>query len=958
MKSVIKKLPWAMLALTLVIAGCAGQAGQVKESVEKAAVARVLSVTGEDLPDRVRLTIDGSAPLTYTVFRLSEPLRLIVDLADTDVTQLGDKIDVSLGNVTSVVPEQFDEEAGRIGRLEIGLSELWGYETSRVDNQIIIDFIKPVAVSEPEIAPAQAAVAVTPEEPVESPSTGMPQSGAPEVVELAVPGETTTEEANVTEAVAPVSEKPALEPATVVTKVLFYEENGHFSMELVGDGSLGKYDALNLTDPARLVVDVWGVSKGFKPRVIPVEMSGVARIRVGEHAKEGKLRFVLDLEAETVPPYVFDVRDDRLIVTLGVKGPSEITVKGTPEPVEKAVEPAVEPAAEVVPTPAIEPAAEVVPTPAIEPVAEAAPVPPPVPVISDIRYRTEEGGGAVLIIADSPVAYSVSQPDSRHLIVDLDKAKLPTRLVRSKDTRDVGGPLLALSSFNPKGKNGARVSLTYEEGTQFQVEQTGITLTVVLASPATEEAAAVPQAIPQEAPQGIKGKPAEAASRSRAQAAVSQEANGASMQATEIAKGPKYTGDLMTLDFKNADVLNVLRLIAEVSGLNIITGDNVGGKISMRMVNVPWDQALNVILETKGLGQIRQGNVVRIAPLAQIEKERNAALTAKKAQEQVEDLILKIIPLSYAKAGDVVSQLTPFLGSRGSINTDARTNSLIVKDVKRNIRKIEGLVADLDIPTPQVRIEARIVIVDESWSRNLGIKWGGHAATSGGTEIFGNAGVSDASYGGGDFAVNLPASNPTSILGVSFGSVGSFTNLDLRLSVMEQANKGKIISSPTLMVIQNQEASIEVNNPFPENRTSTSVDTEGATTTTSVSFSDIWTKLKITPQVTSNDDIFMSVSVEKDSKGQQATFENNTYTGVNSHKLDTKIIVKNNGTAVIGGVYTENKQDSKSSVPFLSKVPLLGNLFKSTAKEKNKEELLIFINASRSEEHTSELQSH
>ncbi|GBE15284.1 MAG TPA: type IV pilus secretin PilQ [Proteobacteria bacterium] len=946
MKSVIKKLPWAMLALTLVIAGCAGQAGQVKESVEKAAVARVLSVTGEDLPDRVRLTIDGSAPLTYTVFRLSEPLRLIVDLADTDVTQLGDKIDVSLGNVTSVVPEQFDEEAGRIGRLEIGLSELWGYETSRVDNQIIIDFIKPVAVSEPEIAPAQAAVAVTPEEPVESPSTGMPQSGAPEVVELAVPGETTTEEANVTEAVAPVSEKPALEPATVVTKVLFYEENGHFSMELVGDGSLGKYDALNLTDPARLVVDVWGVSKGFKPRVIPVEMSGVARIRVGEHAKEGKLRFVLDLEAETVPPYVFDVRDDRLIVTLGVKGPSEITVKGTPEPVEKAVEPAVEPAAEVVPTPAIEPAAEVVPTPAIEPVAEAAPVPPPVPVISDIRYRTEEGGGAVLIIADSPVAYSVSQPDSRHLIVDLDKAKLPTRLVRSKDTRDVGGPLLALSSFNPKGKNGARVSLTYEEGTQFQVEQTGITLTVVLASPATEEAAAVPQAIPQEAPQGIKGKPAEAASRSRAQAAVSQEANGASMQATEIAKGPKYTGDLMTLDFKNADVLNVLRLIAEVSGLNIITGDNVGGKISMRMVNVPWDQALNVILETKGLGQIRQGNVVRIAPLAQIEKERNAALTAKKAQEQVEDLILKIIPLSYAKAGDVVSQLTPFLGSRGSINTDARTNSLIVKDVKRNIRKIEGLVADLDIPTPQVRIEARIVIVDESWSRNLGIKWGGHAATSGGTEIFGNAGVSDASYGGGDFAVNLPASNPTSILGVSFGSVGSFTNLDLRLSVMEQANKGKIISSPTLMVIQNQEASIEVNNPFPENRTSTSVDTEGATTTTSVSFSDIWTKLKITPQVTSNDDIFMSVSVEKDSKGQQATFENNTYTGVNSHKLDTKIIVKNNGTAVIGGVYTENKQDSKSSVPFLSKVPLLGNLFKSTAKEKNKEELLIFINAS------------
>ncbi len=977
MKSVIKKLPWAMLALTLVIAGCAGQAGQMKKSVEKAAVARILSVTGEDLPDRVRLTIDGSAPLTYTVFRLSEPLRLIVDLADTDVTQLGDKIDVSLGNVTSVVPEQFDEEAGRIGRLEIGLSELWDYETSRIDNRIIIDFMKPVTVSEPEIAPAQAAVAVTPEEPVESPSTGMPQSGAPEVVELTVPEETTPGE---TTAVAPVPEQPALEPATVVNKVLFYEEDGHFSMELVGNGSLKKYDALNLTGPARLVVDVWGVSKGFKPRVIPVEMSGVARIRVGEHAKEGKLRFVLDLEAETVPPYVFEVRDDRLIVTFGVEGPSEIAVKGVPETVQQAAEaapaPAVEQAAEAASALAVEQAAEAVPEqapeaapapPVVEQAPEAAPAPPvvaqqaapepgpvpsttnvkqaePGPAISDIRYRTEEGGGAVLIIADSPVKYSVSQPDSRHLIVDLDKADLPTRLVRSQDTRNIGGPLLALSSFNPKGADGARVSLTYEEGTRFQVEQNGITLTVILASPVQEqpaEVAPVEISAPAAAQPAVEEKPAKAEAQ-----VVPQKAPGAAEQMVEAKEAPKYTGDLMTLDFRNADVLNVLRLIAEVSGLNIITGDNVSGKISMRMVNVPWDQALDVILKTKGLGQIREGNVIRIAPVVQIDKERNAALTAKKAQEQVEELFLKIVPLSYAKAGDVVSQLTPFLGPRGSINTDARTNSLIIKDVKGNVKKIEDLVAELDIPTPQVRIEARIVIVNESWSRNLGIKWGGHAATGGGTEIFGNAGVSDASYGGGDFAVNLPASNPTSVLGVSFGSVGSFTNLDLRLSAMEQANKGKIISSPTLMVIQNQEASIEVNNPFPENRTSTSVGADGATTTTSVSFSDIWTKLKITPQVTSNDDIFMNVSVEKDSKGQQATFENNTYTGVNSHKLETKIIVKNNGTAVIGGVYTENKQDGKSSVPFLSKLPLLGNLFKSTAKEKTKEELLIFINAS------------
>jgi type IV pilus assembly protein PilQ len=163
---------------------------------------------------------------------------------------------------------------------------------------------------------------------------------------------------------------------------------------------------------------------------------------------------------------------------------------------------------------------------------------------------------------------------------------------------------------------------------------------------------------------------------------------------------------------------------------------------------------------------------------------------------------------------------------------------------------------------------------------------------------------------------------------------------------MEQANKGRIISSPTLMVIQNETASIEVNNPFPENRTSTEVGEGGTTTTTEVSFPNIWTKLRITPQVTSNEDIFMEVAVEKDSKGQQAIFDQNTFTGVNTHKLETKIVLNNHGTAVIGGVYTENKKDGGSAVPFFSKIPILGWLFKNKTVDNTREELLIFINAS------------
>jgi type IV pilus assembly protein PilQ len=357
------------------------------------------------------------------------------------------------------------------------------------------------------------------------------------------------------------------------------------------------------------------------------------------------------------------------------------------------------------------------------------------------------------------------------------------------------------------------------------------------------------------------------------------------------------------------------------------------------MQDVPWDQALDIILKTKQLGQVREGNVVRIAPKAVLAGEKLADLKAKEAEIKTEDLILEIIPISYSKADDMVSQLSSFLSGRGTISTDSRTNSLIVKDLDTNVARIKELVQTLDIPTPQVRIEARIVIVDEAYIKNLGIEWGA-AATSGGTTVFGDSGGTLTNS-----LVNLPASNAQTALGFSFGSVGNFDNLDLRLSALEQTNNGRIISSPSLLVIQNETASIEVNNPFPENRSSTTQSDTGTTTTTDVTFPDIKTKLTITPQVTSNQDIFMEVSVEKDSKGATASFEGNTFTGINTHKLQTKIIIKNNGTAVIGGVYTEEETEGQGSVPFFSKIPIFGWLFKNKNTSNSRNELLIFINA-------------
>jgi len=923
MKRVISKLPLFLVVSALIVSGCAAPKSQTRPSEEETALARVTSVTGEELPDRVRLNIEGTTALAYTVFRLSDPLRLIVDLADTDVTGLGGAVTVDLGNVSTVTPVQFDEDAGRIGRLEISLLELWDYETSRSDNTIVIDFLKPVTVSEETSTMEQA--------PAASTAPGETSPGEMEVVELQVPSDSAEGAAA---APAPAEMEP-LPPAGFINGILFDESDGVLTVELLADGSVNEYATMNLTDPARLVVDVQNVAKGFAPSRIPVELGGVSRIRVGEHYDQNKLRFVLDMVGDSIPNYDVTPMGSSLVVRIG-EGVEPAARPMEPDTAQAAAAPMAEPA--MAPEPAIAPEPErtsVSSPPAAVPAAVEAES-----AVTDIRYRAESGGGAVLILSDSPVAYEVSQPDTSHLLVDLRDVDLPRSLVRSQDTRDMEGALRSLSSYNPRGGEGGRVSLTLIPGTTYEVDQTGGTLTISLTAPPAAPMMDMAAQGGPEAPAAVSPAPVMAAGTGAP--ATEMTASKEEAPATVVQEGPNYTGERITLDFQNADLLNVLRLIAEVSGLNIITAEGVGGKISMRMQDVPWDQALDIILKTKGLGQVKEGNVVRIAPQNVLDNERLAALKNKEAEIKVEDLVLEIVPISYSKAEDLVGQLSSFLSTRGSITTDKRTNSLIVKDIQVNVTKIKELVATLDVPTPQVRIEARIVIVDEGYVRNLGIQWGG-VYDDGDTQIFGESGTAGTSFNGA--LVNLPASNANTVLGVTFGNVDNFTNLDLRLSALEQTNNGRIISSPSLLVIQNETANIEVNNPFPENRTSTEVTDEGATTTTEVSFPDIWTRLKITPQVTSNDDIFMEVMVEKDSKGAQAIFDDNIFTGVNKHKLETKIILQNHGTAVIGGLFTENEKDGSSSVPFLSKIPILGWLFKNKNTENTKAELLIFINA-------------
>ncbi|RZV49945.1 MAG: type IV pilus secretin PilQ, partial [Deltaproteobacteria bacterium] len=295
----------------------------------------------------------------------------------------------------------------------------------------------------------------------------------------------------------------------------------------------------------------------------------------------------------------------------------------------------------------------------------------------------------------------------------------------------------------------------------------------------------------------------------------------------------RYSGRRIDLDFKDADIHNILRLLSEVGGVNVVTADNVGGTVTIRMRDVPWDQALDVVLQAKSLGMIRQGNLLRVAPLAQLEQEREAAIARQKQQQQLAPLETRLVPVSYATAAELQPRVRELLTERGSVSVDQRTNMLIVRDIVGQLDDVEDLVRSLDTQTPQVLIESRIVEASSTYSRDIGIQWGGNAVMSSATGnptglrfpsdigIAGGAPVGEAPTAGlspfnpavanPNFAVNLPAvtgAGSGGALGLALGSLSGAVNLNVRLSAAEAAGSVRIISSPRVLTLDNNEASI------------------------------------------------------------------------------------------------------------------------------------------------------
>ena len=421
------------------------------------------------------------------------------------------------------------------------------------------------------------------------------------------------------------------------------------------------------------------------------------------------------------------------------------------------------------------------------------------------------------------------------------------------------------------------------------------------------------------------------------QAAVAQEEGGADEKGGAInmeEEQVQYTGKKINLDFKEVDILDILRLMSDISKLNIIAGDDVKGTVTVRLVDIPWDEALDVILKSKSLGKERFGNIIRVATIRTMQREKEEELAKKNAQKKLEPVKVRLVPVNYAMADKLVPQIKELLTDRGTVSYDQRTNVLIVKDVEEILDKSEQLVDYLDTQTPQVLIEARIVEATSTAALGLGIEWGSHHTY---TDANGHPTNAIFPYNlgvGANVAVPGPA-DPTGTLGFMFGSVGMINDLNLTLNVMESDGKIKIVSSPKVATLDNKEAMIQQGTSIP-------ITTRGTGGDVTTKYVDASLILKTTPHITADGSILLNIEINK----SEPDWSNSNYLGEPSiikKEAKTEILIKSGDTVVIGGVYTNLTSKTKRQVPLLGRIPVLGWLFKSEESRVERSELLIFL---------------
>jgi type IV pilus assembly protein PilQ len=708
---------------------------------------------------------------------------------------------------------------------------------------------------------------------------------------------------------------------------------------VTGDGPISTYESFTLQDPPRLVVDIPNAIHAV-PQPISARHPLVKAIRSSQYRERPVqiVRVVFDLRSAL--PYRVVTVQNQLRVDLGA------AAAGAP----------------TTPTPPVA-------TPARPSTASAAAA-KSTGKVSRVDLQNVRGRQQILIRTTGPVMYTVTEnSDPLGLSIDVTGATVDPAASRTVDLRQVASPVSRLQTSQRQTSPDpvVRVVADLRGPTRYDVRQTPSAIVVEFLNPPRAAQAPAASAV------------TVAAAPPRGSALAAPTAQAGALPAAQ--PGVPGTGRL-SMDFKDADINNLLRIIAEVSGMNVVAGGDVTGKVTVRLVNVDWQQALDVILRINGMGYEIDGNIIRVAPLVKLaaeqqarqaakdreeerkkkaeEEVKKAAEEAKKAAAEARDLKTKekieepvmdeVISVNYAKAADVVKNLdrlkTP--GHKEvSIAVDDRTNKLIIRETAVALDRMKALLRELDRPTPQVLIEARLVEATRNFSQSLGIEWGFTAKAQMSNlqappvSIFSSAvGSPNVPPPSSAIPLNLsfPATTPTAAIGVVASSLFSDRlGLGARISAGEAEGKVRTLSAPKVTTLDNQEAEIKQGTQVPY----TTVDSSGRTV---IAFTDAFIRLKVTPHITNDRRVSMKVEAERSFPGDQISYAGGFAFPVNTRKATTNVLVANGSTIVIGGLLQTEERWSESRVPWISKVPMLGSLFKSTAVgPEGKIELLIFL---------------
>ena len=534
----------------------------------------------------------------------------------------------------------------------------------------------------------------------------------------------------------------------------------------------------------------------------------------------------------------------------------------------------------------------------------------------DFRRGPDSSGRVVVDLPNNQVGVDIRQ-QGQTLVVEFLKSTLPEGLRRRLDVSDFGTPVQTITTFQTGDRvrvviepKGAWEHSAYQSDNQFVVE-------------------------------------------------VRQQ----KIDPSKLTQGPGYSGEKLSLNFQNIEVRSLLQVIADFTNFNIVTSDSVTGAVTLRLKDVPWDQALDIIMQAKGLGMRKSGNVLLIAPRDELAAKEKLDLESRAAIQNLEPLRTQSFQLNYTKAAEIAAQLTTGTGAarilsiRGSVIAEPRTNQLFVTDVPGKLEQVQQLIGKLDIAVRQVLIEARIVEASDTFGKSLGVRLGGSdlRGVRGGDPGYSVGGGNRVALGGTYNAVsgttgesstvldtintsfvNLPAVGQggftPSSFAISLFSAAANRFLNLELSALEADGKGRLVSSPRIVTADQTKASIEQGTEFPYQQATSS----GAT---SVAFRRATLRLEVTPQITPEGNIILDLDINKDSRGETTA----AGIAINTKHIKTQVLVENGGTVVIGGIFELTETENEARVPFLGDLPAVGNLFKTKQRTSNKQEMLVFI---------------